>query len=84
MLFITIASTGNTSDFGDLTVARAGGAGLSDSTKTLFCGGDTPAPGSSTVDFVFTASTGNAVDFGDLIVPTQNPMGCSNKHGALQ
>ena len=67
--FITISSTGNAIDFGDLTETRGtGGAGAS-RTRGMWCGGDINPDGnktSNTVDFVTISSTGNATDFGDL------------------
>jgi len=62
--YITISSTGNSQDFGDLTVARRYGAGCSNSVRGLFCAGDTPAQ-VDTIDYITIASTGDAIDFGD-------------------
>ena len=65
---ISISTTGNATDFGDLTVARAWGAGLSSSSRGVFAGGS-PAQYETTdvIDYVTIASAGNATDFGDLI-----------------
>lgn len=68
--YITIATTGNALDFGDLTVARSGCSGLSSSTRGLTCGG-----GGNVIDYVTIASLGNAIDFGDL-VQTRNTPAC--------
>jgi hypothetical protein len=65
--FVTISSTGNASDFGDLTVARGGMGGLSSSTRGLTCRWSAD-PSTNTIDYITIASTGNAVDFGDLII----------------
>ena len=65
--YITIATTGNAIDFGDLTVIRQALTGMSSPTRSLFVGGAlTPNPIYNIIDFVTIASTGNAQDFGDL------------------
>jgi hypothetical protein len=65
--YITIASTGNVTDFGDLTVGRQSvGSGVaSSSTRGLTFGGDASST-SDVIDYITIASTGNATDFGDL------------------
>ena len=69
--YITIASTGNATDFGDLTVARNWIAGNSSPTRGLFAGGRSPT-NYNTIDYVTIASTGDASDFGDLITANLN------------
>jgi hypothetical protein len=69
--YVTIASTGDTTDFGDLNSnARVtSSAGLSNSTRGLFAGGEGAAPGYPTtnvIDYITIATTSNATDFGDL------------------
>ena len=62
--FVDMASTGNTSDFGDLTVARASGLDTcGSSTRAVFGGGYNK---SNVIDYVTISSAGNATDFGDL------------------
>ena len=63
--FLTISSTGNSSDFGNLTQSRRGIQGVSNETRGVFCGGLSPTP-RDTIDYVTIATTGDAVDFGDL------------------
>ena len=63
--FLTISSTGNSADFGNLTQSRRGILGVSNATRGVFCGGLSPTP-RDTIDYVTIASTGNAQDFGDL------------------
>ena len=75
--FITIASTGNGVDFGDLNGPRTGGMGLSDSTRGIVGGGvNNPAsPGNQvSIDYVTMASTGNAIDFGDFSSHSGSPL----------
>ena len=68
--FVITATTGNTSDFGDLVKTRRGGAGCSNSVRAVFgTGYIAPAPSntaSSEIDFITIATLGNAVSFGDL------------------
>ena len=74
--YITIASIGNSIDFGDLTLARnPSGQSSSSSTRGLFFGGSYPAD-SNVIDYVTISSTGNALDFGDTIV-SNNEIGTS-------
>jgi hypothetical protein len=82
--YITIASTGNAIDFGDLTVARAQLAAASSSTTAIFAGGEnTSGVRVNTIDYVTIASIGNATDFGDLSAAISQSAGCSNAHGGL-
>ena len=65
--YVTIGSTGNASDFGDLSVSRASLAGTSNTTRAIFGGGDSGSA-VNVIDYVTIGSTGNASDFGDLTV----------------
>ena len=73
MEFITIASTGDASDFGDLPIWTTGFVGSANSpTRGITLGGQqTPYDGSSarrTCYYVNIQTTGDALDFGDLTV----------------
>ena len=63
--FVTIATTGDSQNFGDLTQARFAGTGCSNATRAVIVGGRTPTV-LNTIDFVTIASEGDATDFGDL------------------
>lgn len=63
--YITIATTGNATDFGDTTFARGSLAGFSSTTRSVFAGG-TDGTRRNIIDYVTIATTGNATDFGDL------------------
>ena len=85
--FVTIATTGNTQDFGDLsrTNSRDGGA-TSSSTRGVFGGGDpnaSPYAKTNSIDFITIATTGNSSDFGDLTDARNHMNACSNGHGGL-
>ena len=74
MDYITIDTTGNATDFGDLTVAKQGPAGVSSDTRGVIGGGHL-AGASNVMDYITIASTGNATDFGDLTVSRQQVAG---------
>ena len=69
--FVTISSTGNTTDFGTLSTVTFGQmSASSNSTRGIFAGGYGGSPDSqNTIQFVTIASTGNTTDFGDLTNP---------------
>ena len=77
---ITIASTGNAADFGDLTENVFMCTGVSDSTRGIRGGGaKSPSPANTdTIDYVTIASDGNATDFGNLTTANQRSGGMSN------
>ena len=80
--YITIASTGNATDFGDLTQARSDFGGASTKTRGTFICGRTPSI-QNTIDYVTIASTGNATDFGDAVTARTGNTTSSNSHGGL-
>ena len=85
--FVTIATTGNASDFGDLTVASSGknAGSSSDQIRGIFAGGRTGAGASeiNTIDFVTIAATGHASDFGDMTRSRQYGSVMCDSHGGL-
>tara|TARA_B100000497_G_C7661848_1_gene398710 strand:- start:429 stop:1556 length:1128 start_codon:yes stop_codon:yes gene_type:complete len=66
--YVTIATTGNAVDFGDVSVARVNCAGCaSGEGRGVFGGGQNSSGAKSNIiDYVTIATTGNATDFGDL------------------
>ena len=67
--YVTIATAGNATDFGDLTVARSVPASASNGTRATFGGGHSSSSVSDdTIDYVTIDTTGNATDFGNLSV----------------
>ena len=83
MDYITIASTGNATDFGNLTAGKGFTAGTSNSTRGVFLGGYTNSGNVDNIDYITIASTGNAQDFGDLLAANQRGSATSNVHGGL-
>ena len=78
---IEISTTGNATDFGDLSFTRSQSGGASSSTRGLFAGGR--APEISTINYVVLSSEGGANDFGDLSAARRVYAACSNGHGGL-
>jgi len=67
--YVTVQTTGNATDFGNLTVARQYPTGASNGTYGLFGGGRDASVGHvNTIDYITVATTANATDFGDLTV----------------
>ena len=82
--YVTIASTGNAQDFGDLNNALHGISGTANSTRGIFNQGQLSSGNINTIDYVTIASTGNAQDFGDALNTyfTYNNSS-SDSHGGL-
>ena len=81
--YITIATLGDSQEFGDLTSSKpTGDSGASNSTRIVFGGGQDPA-GDHT-EYISIATGGDAVDFGDLTQARyRRPGVISNSHGGL-
>ena len=77
---ITIATTGNGTDVGDLTQARWGNPGCSNGEsgdRGMWIGGYASGYNSNTVDYITMSSAGNATDFGDLNYSARGLAACS-------
>ena len=83
--FVTIASQGNATDFGNLTVGRTYPTTSGNQTRAVMVGGGSPSGNKDTMDYVTIASTGNAVDFGNMTAITNNSSdgGCGNATRAV-
>ena len=76
--FITMASTGDTSGFGDLTEVNSYAATCASTTRGIFNQGSTPTY-KKTIEYITIASTGNATKFGDSSKSGAGaPMGASS------
>ena len=73
--YMTIATSGDTTDFGDLNTSTYNTAATSDTTRGLFSGGQSNV---NTIDYVIMATPGNATDFGDLTQNTRDHAGVSD------
>jgi hypothetical protein len=81
--YITIATTGNAADFGDLSSARRHLGSFSDATRAIFHQGDnyngaTYAGRINTIEYVTVDTLGNVTDFGDAAQASQSPGGGSD------
>lgn len=78
--YITIATTGNAINFGNLTQAKRTGLGnCSSSTRGIIAGGANDTGTVNVIEYVTIATTGNAIDFGDLTGPQQQIAGTSSQ-----
>ena len=82
---ILMASSGNSTDFGDLTNNRTlfGGMTASNQTRALFYGGEVPGSNSNEIDSIQLATEGNASDHGDLTTAVGYAAATSNGTRAL-
>mgnify|MGYP005673302571 CR=1 FL=1 len=78
--YVTVQTTGNATDFGDLTSARTTCAGAGSETRGLIAGGWDAAFSNpiNNIEYITIQSTGNSTDFGDLTAATAGIMGTSN------
>ena len=83
--YVTMASSGNSIDFGDLTEEGYARAGASSNTRGLFFAGYNPALSPahrSLIDYIQINTLGNALDFGDPYL-AYDPQGCSSPTRAV-
>ena len=78
MQYITIQTTGNATDFGNLVSGRENVGGLSNGSRGVFAGGEY----NLTMEYITISTTSNTTDFGDLTSafgnPSYNVEGCCN------
>ena len=74
MDFITIATTGDATDFGDNTSSADSTAAASTEIRGLIAGGSS----TNTISYITIASTGDAINFGDLTRAHNNMAGASS------
>jgi hypothetical protein len=74
--YITISTTGNATDFGDLDLICYGAGACADATRAI-CFANAVYE-NNVIQYVTIASAGNATDFGDALFPTGYLAGCSN------
>ena len=81
MDYITIASTGNATDFGDCT-SRGNKSGVVGGSRAVFGGGSYYSSyrnkTSSVIDYITITSLGNSTTFGSLPSSNYGGNGCSN------
>ena len=80
--YITIATTGNAQDFGDLTSTTKYGNATSSNTRAIYGGGLAPNDTTyvNTIEFFTIATLGNGTDFGDLTVNRSTTPGATSNN----
>ena len=78
----TIASGGNTVNFGEMFFGRYSASGASQ-TRGLIAGGTKPSVYFNVIEYVTISTEGNSIDFGDLTRPCYGVTGLSDSHGGL-
>ena len=84
--FVTIASTGDSVNFGDLITRTNYGGGAASPTRGLLIAGNVPSPGLmyNRIEYITIASQGDAQEFGELQQSHQYTVhGASNSTRAL-
>ena len=78
--YITISTTANALDFGNLSAVRRYVASLSNSTRGVIGGGygGSPAAYQNIIEYITIATTGNVTDFGDTTAATTDMAGLSS------
>lgn len=76
--YVTIASVGNATYFGDLYSVSDGPMACSSPTRGVFAGGYTGSSRITSIGYVTIASTGNTSNFGSLTAPTATGAGCGS------
>ena len=79
LYYITIASTGNSIDFGDVTSGHHRmGVGCASPVRGVMGGGLGPSATINNINYITISTLGNTEDFGDLTVARFGFGGCSN------
>ena len=84
--YVTIASEGNATNFGDMTSVRYNNMTTGSQTRGILAGGQGDQPTftrEKTIDSVEYATTGTAVHFGELSVAAASGSANSDSHGGL-
>ena len=81
--YVTIASTGNAADFGDLIQTAAYHSCTSNGSRGIFAGGDPTSTFLNTIQYVTISTTGNSSDFGDMTTIGAYRSATSDSHGGL-
>ena len=77
--YYTIDSTGNGTDFGDLSAGKENVNGCSSNTRGIFAGGyQVNNADIDIIEYITIANTGDVTDFGDLTAATSNMNGCTS------
>ena len=83
MDYVTVTSTGNAADFGNLTAATRISSSCSSTTRGVRMGGFSDPATVDVIDYITIASTGNAQDFGNLSSAKHSIGGSANSTRGL-
>ena len=84
IVFVNIASKGNTTTFGNLTRLTIALSGSANSVRGIFAGGTAPGGvDTSEINYITMASEGNATDFGKLEIAREYPAATANQTRSL-
>lgn len=64
--YVTIATLGNATSFGSLTLSRSQNTGCGNTTRGVFAGGDTTGGLTSSMEYITIATLGNGTSFGNM------------------
>ena len=85
MEFITIATLGNSQNFGTASSgANNANNGASNSTRGVFHSAFLSPASVNTMDYITIATTGNSIKFGDLTYSTTRTTAFSDSHGGIE
>ena len=80
--YVTIASKGNSTKFGDLIQPHTGGDACSNSVRAIFARGYAPnqgGPALTNIQYLTIASEGDTIHFGDLYIGADDPSAVANQ-----
>ena len=80
--FVTIQTTGDATDFGDLVTASADIAATSNGVRGIMGAGFIPSS-TNTIEQLTIQTRGDALDFGDLSRQVNQIGACSDSHGGI-
>ena len=80
--YVTIASVGNATDFGDMSASFNSNGATASPTRAVQAGGY-DGSNRNQIEYVTIANTGNTTDFGDLTVARASLVGCSSETRGL-
>ena len=75
--YVTIANTGNATDFGDLLSTYEDLNGCSNGTRGMFLGGSSGGSRMNVIQYITISTPGNSTDFGDLLAGITSGGACT-------
>jgi hypothetical protein len=81
--YITIATLGDGTSFGNVSQGREYATGVSSSIRAVITGGYSGATNFASMEYYTIATTGTATSFGNLLSTNSAAAGASNSHGGI-